>query len=312
MTTPIEHYRVIMDPAATLDSLAQAFPTEWAEVQDITKQLVKDAHAEAVSHRLLQARAALDQWNQKLKSSAKPQTLLAQALPQIAKARLTLLAIESVYRRALAAPEQGRRGALDHFIAQTLFFNRQRQRRSPSRFLFRCLWPLVKGKAQVAAAIQNLGIYCVFSQDFGRVLKPMLQGRACLEIGAGDGSLTLLLEQLGVPVHATDDYSWSKRIRYPTWVEQLPADAALHKYQPEVVLCSWPPPGNSFEKHIFTAQSVRLYIAIISKHRYAAGNWQSYEEQRAFRWEADSQLSRLLLPPEWDHEVLVFRRDGSG
>jgi hypothetical protein len=42
----------------------------------------------------------------------------------------------------------------------------------------------------------------------------------------------------------------------------------------------------------------------------AAGDWDAYERQRDFEWGVDEALSRLVLPPELDPAVLVFRRRG--
>jgi hypothetical protein len=55
-------------------------------------------------------------------------------------------------------------------------------------------------------------------------------------------------------------------------------------------------------------RSVQLYIVIGSRHRFAAGNWGDYHEQSAFSFEEDRELSRLVLPPELDAVVYLFRR----
>lgn len=309
MPTLRDSYQVIMDPGASLETIAGAFPGEWAVVQKATSALVKQGRPDLVGEHLSKAQSTIVDWNRKLRDCAKPHTLLPQAVPQMATARLTLLALESLYRRALARHDGRAPTAWDRLISQALFFDRKRQRRSPPRLLFECLWPIVRGKAAISAAIQGMGIYCVFTREFGRELKRLINGRSCVELGAGDGTLTLLLEEHGVSVQATDDYSWDKRIRYPPWVEKYSAEQALERHAPQVVLCSWPPPGNQFEKHIFTTASVKLYIAIVSRHRYAAGNWMSYESQKDFTWKAEPRLTRLLVPHEWDHEVLVFHRD---
>jgi hypothetical protein len=53
---------------------------------------------------------------------------------------------------------------------------------------------------------------------------------------------------------------------------------------------------------------VELYVAVVSRHRFAAGDWVAYEAQRTFDWAVDERLSRMVLPPELDPAVLVFRR----
>jgi hypothetical protein len=109
-------------------------------------------------------------------------------------------------------------------------------------------------------------------------------------------------------VHATDDHSWTQNIRYPEAVERLDAVSALAQHNPEVVLCSYPPPKNTFEAAVFTTSTVNLYVVITTKHKFAAGNWETYESQSAFTMQADEALSRLILPPEIDPVLLVFRR----
>jgi hypothetical protein len=59
---------------------------------------------------------------------------------------------------------------------------------------------------------------------------------------------------------------------------------------------------------VFTTPSVELYVVIGSRHQFAAGNWRTYEEQDAFALEESLELSRLVLPPELDAAVYLFRR----
>jgi hypothetical protein len=54
---------------------------------------------------------------------------------------------------------------------------------------------------------------------------------------------------------------------------------------------------------------VQLYVVITTRHRFAAGNWDSYAGQTGFTCTEDRRLARLVLPPELDPTVLVFRRD---
>jgi len=110
------------------------------------------------------------------------------------------------------------------------------------------------------------------------------------------------------PMPLSDDFSWGQHVTYPKDVRQMPAREALRTFRREVVLCSWPPPGNPFERLVFQARHVRRYIVIGSRERAAASNWQAYEEQEAFeRWE-EPRLSRLVLPPEVAPVVHVFDR----
>jgi hypothetical protein len=136
----------------------------------------------------------------------------------------------------------------------------------------------------------------------------MIASRSCLEIGAGDGTLTRFLENHGVQLTATDDHSWKNSVDYPEWVKRLDARVALATYNPEVVICSWPPSRNDFERFVFNTASVQLYIVIGSRHQFAFGNWEDYKQQSGFDLEEDKKLSALVLPPELGAAVYVFRR----
>ncbi len=43
-------------------------------------------------------------------------------------------------------------------------------------------------------------------------------------------------------------------------------------------------------------------------HQFAFGNWKDYRQQSAFELEEDKKLGTLLLPPELESAVYVFRR----
>ena len=47
---------------------------------------------------------------------------------------------------------------------------------------------------------------------------------------------------------------------------------------------------------------------ISSRHRFAAGDWDAYDAQDAFEMTLDEELSRLVLPPELEAAVYLFRR----
>jgi hypothetical protein len=173
---------------------------------------------------------------------------------------------------------------------------------------FRWFWPLVTQKRLLMPLVQQRGMYAFYSRELILALDQMIDGRKALEIGAGDGCLSMFLNRAGCEIQATDDHSWTQNIRYPESVERLDAVSALAQHQPEVVLCSYPPPKNTFEAAVFATPSVNLYIVITTKHRFAAGDWDAYESQTGFDMQADDKLSRLILPPEIDPVLLVFRR----
>lgn len=197
---------------------------------------------------------------------------------------------------------------LNGFVAQKLLFADGLERKPVSMFWFRILWPLIWQKRLLMPLVQPEGIYCFYSQQLIAALAEEIGTRSCVEIAAGDGTLTRFLAQRGVKIQASDDYSWEHSVRYPEWVARLDAKEALRLHAPEVVICSWPPAGNNFERQVFRTRTVQLYIVISSRHRHAAGNWGDYEQQSAFSMEEDTNLSRLVLPPELDAGVYIFRR----
>jgi hypothetical protein len=197
---------------------------------------------------------------------------------------------------------------LNGFVAQKLLFTHGLERRPVSLFWFRLIWPLIWQKRFLMPLVQPKGIYCFYSRRLIKELAKIVGNRSCLEIAAGDGTLSRFLREQGAPVTATDDYTWQHAISYPKWVENKKATEALSDYSPEIVICSWPPARNNFEQRIFKTRSVQLYLLVTSEHQYAAGNWDAYREQQLFTMRQDPVLSRLVLPPEIDAAVYLFTR----
>jgi hypothetical protein len=156
--------------------------------------------------------------------------------------------------------------------------------------------------------VQPKGIYCFYSRKLICELARIMQGKPCVEVAAGDGILSEFLVGAGVDIKATDNYSWEHAIKYPESVLKMDAHSALRKFKPEVVVCSWPPSNNSFEKSIFGSESVGLYILIGSRHKFASGNWSDYLAQKNFSMEEKPNLSKLVFPPELDPVVYFFKR----
>jgi hypothetical protein len=138
-------------------------------------------------------------------------------------------------------------------------------------------------------------------------LAALIGERTCLEIAAGDGTLSRFLADAGVDITATDDHSW-KDVTFPASVIEEDARESLRRRKPRVVICSWPPAGNTFERHVFKTPSVELYVVIGSRHRFASGDWTAYEAQTTFAFAVDEELGGLVLPPEIEPAVYRFTR----
>jgi hypothetical protein len=232
------------------------------------------------------------------------------AVRQMIRFRMAHTAVKQHCISVASGLESGkvRFNLLNGLVAQRLLFVDGLERKPVSMFWFRLLWPLIWQKKFLMPLVQPEGIYCFYSKGLIAALAKKIGTRSCVEIAAGDGTLTRFLVQQGIQIQASDDYSWEHAVRYPEWVARLDAKEALRLHAPEVVICSWPPAGNSFERQVFRTRTVQLYVVIGSRHRFAAGNWNDYQEQSAFSFEEDSELSRLVLPPELDAAVYLFKR----
>jgi hypothetical protein len=307
--------------AATLEDLQARFPAEW---QAVGKKLVAATATQRPEALLTFVRTTTDAarpWRARLQRSRANARDLTVALPHLVIARMAKLAAEHVLRAAAAQVATAKQvatadprarvrfGLWSGTLIQKLMFARGLERKPVSMTAFRLLWPLIPGRRLLMPLVQPKGIYCFYSRELIRALVKLLASRSCLELAAGDGTLTRFLAAAGVMMRAIDDQSWAHAIAYPADVERLDARAALDRYRPAAVICSFPPPQNSFERQIFLTPEVELYIVVTTRHRFAAGDWRAYQQQSAFAWTSEPGLSRLVLPPELDPEVLVFRRN---
>jgi hypothetical protein len=288
------------------------FPVDWEAVGSEVVAAMEDGRAETLAGLSRKARGEADLWKGRLRRSKGDAAAITAALPHLVRSRMTLLALEKCFLAAATGKTSGkiRFNLVNGYIVQKLLFSRHLTRKPASIIWFRLLWPFVTQKRYLMPLVQPRGIYCFYSGALILALAELIGGKSCLEIAAGDGTLARFLSEAGASIHATDDFSWSHSIEYPGSVEKLEARQALERCRPEAVICSWPPPGNGFERFVFTSPGVNLYIVIGSRYSFASGNWKTYDAQRAFEWRVDPRLSRMVLPPELDSAVLVFRRKG--
>ena len=280
----------------TLDELCAEYPAEWIVVQRELASIFESGKPEDL-------KAYLD------RSQAR-----GTSLSQLIRNRMAYLVLSN-YSLAAATGVTNwkvRFNLLNGYIVQKLLFICKLERKPVSLFWFRLIWPLIWQKRLLMPLVQPRGIYCFYSRPLIEALAGIISSRPCLELAAGDGTLTRFLRDMGVQVTATDNHSWKHAIQYPEWVINQGTKEALSLYSPEVVICSWPPANNNFERQVFMTQSVQLYIIISSRHQFASGNWDEYRQQSTFSFEEDKSLSRLVLPPELDAAVYIFRRKSSG
>lgn len=291
----------------SLDELCARFPAEWSTVQSEISDIVGRGVAEELKVYL----DGLSRLDSSMAGNAQQKE--AAALSQFVRSRMAHESVKKLCLSTLAADTGVRNGRLrfnlfNGFIAQKLLFARALERKPVSLFWFRLLWPLVWQRKRLMPLVQPRGIYCFYSRELIGALAEMIAGRNCLEIGAGDGTLARFLNDQGVRITATDTHAWSATVQYPDWVIKQGASEALSACKPEVVICSWPPSQNDFERDVFVTPSVQLYIVIGSRHQFAFGNWKDYLKQTAFELKEDKALGAMVLPPELESAVYVFRR----
>ena len=285
----------------SLHELREAFPDEWIEVERGLAEAGRTGNVE-----LLRAPVVLSR-----RDGVRPaSTRTGASLRAEVRRRMLIAAVEQRLRATAAGVEGGRIrfNLFNGYIAQKLLFARGLERKPVSLFWFKIWWPLVWQRRYLMPLVSAKGIYCFYSRRFVRELAALIGDRSCVEIAAGDGTLARFLRSEGVDALATDDHSWSHQVTYPDDVVREDAAVSLRKRRPEVVVCSWPPAGNSFERLVFQTPTVEVYVMIGSRHRFATGNWDDYEQQADFDGVLDQPLSRLMLPHELESAVYVFRR----
>lgn len=296
--------------SASLDTLIKRFPAEWQTVGQSLVEATATRRPESIEAFVRTAQEAALPYRQRVAKSRKNPQVLSTALPYLVRSRMAYLGAQRTLQAAALGASSGRRrfGLWSGFWVSKLFFARGLTRKPVSMRAFRWLWPLITQKRLLMPLVQPKGMYAFYSRELIHAIRNIIDGQSALEIAAGDGCLSRFLNEEKTIIRAIDDHSWSHVIRYPEWVEKMDAVTALMKYQPNVVVCSFPPPGNEFEAVVFQTPSVKQYVVLTTQHRFAAGNWQAYESQDTFDMQADPNLTAWVLPPEIDPMVLVFTR----
>ena len=299
--------------ALSLEQLQSEYPDEWTTVQGDLSAIFERGKMEELETYLKELSTLSSAPTKVLHAQSGRKKALEDVLSQAIRARMAQLAIKAFCLAASTGAKGGklRFSLLNGFIIQKLLFAEALERKPVSMFWFNLLWPFIGQKELLMPLVQPKGIFCFYSRALIDRLTALIGNRSCLEIAAGDGTLARFLRSRGVQITVTDDYSWQNRITFPTEVINLEAREALSRYSPEVVLCSWPPANNPFERQVFRTRSVQLYLVIGSRHEFAAGNWKDYRQQTTFSFEEDKELSALVLPPELESAVYLFRRNAT-
>ena len=287
----------------SLAELQEAYPAEWTVVQRELAEIVPRGDLEELKtyvRRLATPAPA---------ARGRAVRGLDAVVAQEIRRQMAAAAIKQLSLSAATGVHEGRVrfNFLNGWVMQRLLFEAGLRRKPVSLRWFRALWPLLWQRRYLMPLVGPQGIYCFYSKPLIRRLAELIGDRRALEIAAGDGTLSRFLTGAGVDITPTDDHSW-RDVTFADGVIREDAREAVRTRAPQVVICSWPPAGNDFECEVFRTASVELYIVIGSRHEFAAGAWGVYEQQPAFAFAEEPSLSRLVLPPELDAAVYVFRR----
>lgn len=293
-----------------LEELIERYPDVWEEAGAELTTAAQSGSSQNLNEAAIGASSAAELWKSRIQKSRSNPKVIESAVRHIVRSRMIILAIDRAYLANAAGKTTGkvRFNLINGYIIQKLFFSSHLTRKPASLRWVKFWWRLLPQRRLLMPLVRDKGIYCFYSRELLAELRHLLDKKLCLEIGAGDGALSRLLVDTGIDITATDDRSWSYAIDYPESVVTLDARKALNKYQPQAVICCYPPPGNNFEKHVFATKSVQLYVVIGSRYQFVSGNWEDYAKQDRFEWAEDKCLSEYVLPPEVGNCVLIFRR----
>ncbi|MEK6849439.1 MAG: class I SAM-dependent methyltransferase, partial [Nanoarchaeota archaeon] len=107
-------------------------------------------------------------------------------------------------------------------------------------------------------------------------LRTLPTQKPILEVCAGSGKLAHHLRKQGSDVIATDSYV-QRMVRNQSQVEKLKHNAALRKYDPEVVIASWIPGESRIGIDVLKYPSVKHFICIGEGPSYSCGHDDIYK-----------------------------------
>jgi hypothetical protein len=298
---------LILGNDCKISDLVKSYPDIWKSVNEELKELLAANKPELFNDYMIKIKKENDMWTDKIRKNP---SSIDTACNHLIKSKMAFMSLEKIFMLAATKSQTGniKFNFMNGYILQKLLFYHDFVRKPASLFWFNFFWRFNSQKNFLMPLVNKKGIYCFYSSSLIGKLAKIIGKKRCIEIACGDGSLASMLMKKGVDIKASDDHSWNRQIEYPDIVENLDAKRSLEKYSPEVVLCSWSPPNNNFEKHIFTTKSVETYIFIGSSYEYGSGNWAVFKEQKDFDYRIDENLSKMVLPDDGGNIVMIFNR----
>lgn len=175
------------------------------------------------------------------------------------------------------------------------------------------------------------GIYVFLTSDYVEELAGYLENRLkemnnsdfrdgddcfeVVEVGCGNGRLSFHLKERGIPIKATDDFSWhlDKKVRENRQkIHDLDHAQAVNKFKPRIVLCAWMPSYKDFTTAFRKQESVQEYILIGPAYTGTCGHlWDTWgghsAEQATPQYEKDGFKRQSLISLE---KLQLDRHDG--
>ena len=164
----------------------------------------------------------------------------------------------------------------------------------------------------LAQYCETFGIYQILSREFNDSLAveiKMLGLDSVLAVGAGGGELAAALRRRGIDPVAADDFSGPApaRLRPGDGLpEKMDYRAALDRFKPQLVICSWMPAGADWTVDFRATASVRAYMLIGVEEKMPGGDepgWRSRVLKEPNKW----SLCRLDLGVDFEKPDLWWR-----
>ena len=292
-----------------LQDLVESFPDVWKDVMGTIRGYAETNRLDQIGVLAQSAAKSLSRWNT---AAGTPIGETPHAKNEIIRARMTILAAKQ-FTAAFDAPS-AKISWRDRWVIQARIIRKLERGHIFERGEFDRHWLKLKDKYTACRSVQSAGFWFVPTQEFCSRIADLAAGRPILELGSGRGLLVAGLAQRGLVVTGVDDESWAgartKIKKTAALISCKSAQDALKDSKPEVVISAWPPPGNLFEAAIFKTKSVNLYLAVVSRHRFASGNWDSYKRQNDFDCVSIEAANQDLRPIEAEQQLLIFRRKG--
>ncbi len=294
-----------------LQELSSVEPEIWSDVMCGLREVVEQKQFDRLA---AMANCAQSQIAQVLATTDDASAKSSQDRLTFIRAKMTVLAIEQFIAAFFGS--DSRPSFKDRLVMSRLLLPVLERGRLLTQKTFDRRWSWVSHGTCAASMIQKAGFWSIPTTELCLTIKNYTNDKDLLEVGAGRGLFVSGLSQCGVAVIGIDDHSWDQAATPINsalpHLRRLVARDALRQMKPKAVLSVWPPPGNIFERDIFATDSVEIYLAIVSKHRFASGNWADYQSATSqtgrFKCVTSEPLNHLLRPIEAEQQLLVFRR----